>query len=93
MTAIPPPKNYRFTDHARLEMQRRDIEEEQVTAVLESPEQAEEVRPGRVVYQSRFAKEDGRVYLLRVIVDVDRVPAAVVTAYWTSKVRKYWREE
>ncbi len=26
-------------------------------------------------------------------VDVDRVPAEVVTAYRTSKLSKYWREE
>jgi hypothetical protein len=32
-----------------------------------------------------------RVYLLRVVVDVDRRPAEVVTAYRTSRVSKYWR--
>ena len=60
--------------------------------MLAMPEQAEEARPGRVVYQSRFERgEEGRVYLLRVVVDIDREPAEVVTAYWTSKVEKYWR--
>jgi len=28
---------------------------------------------------------------LRVFVDVRREPPEVVTAYWTSKVEKYWR--
>ena len=32
-------------------------------------------------------------YLVRVVVDVDRNPAEVVTAYRTSKIAKYWREE
>jgi len=30
---------------------------------------------------------------VRVFVDVDRRPAEVVTAYRTSKIGKYWREE
>ena len=85
---------YRLTDHARLEMERRQISEADVARVLSAPLQSEEVRPGRVVYQARV--EYGapvRVYLLRVIVDVDRQPPEVVTAYRTSRVEKYWREE
>ncbi len=94
MAGIPPVREYRFTAHARLAMKRRGIEEEVMAEVLAMPEQAEEVRPGRVVYQSRFERgEEGRVYLLRVVVDIDREPAEVVTAYWTSKVEKYWRSE
>jgi hypothetical protein len=33
----------------------------------------------------------GRIFLLRVFVDVERRPAEVITAYRTSKVAKYWR--
>lgn len=85
---------YRITDHARLEMERRQITEAEVARALAVPEQTEEVRPGRVVYQSRV--EYGapvRVYLLRVFVDVDRRPAEVITVYRTSRIEKYWREE
>ena len=85
---------YRLTDHARLEMKRRQITEAEVARVLSAPEQTEAVRPGRVVCQSRV--EFGmpvRVYLLRVFVDVDRRPAEVVTAYRTSRTVKYGREE
>jgi len=32
-----------------------------------------------------------KTYLLRVFVDVDREPPAVVTIYLTSKIKKYWR--
>jgi len=93
MAAVPQVREYRFTEHARLEMERRGIDEEEVAEVLLAPEQAEVVRPGRVVYQSRFERgEAGQVYLLRVFVDVEREPAEVVTAYWTSKVEKYWRD-
>lgn len=88
-------KEYRLTGHARFEMERRGIKEAEVAIVLSAPEQAEVVRSGRVVYQSRFDErgETSRTYLLRVFVDVDREPAEVVTAYWTSKVEKHWRDE
>lgn len=94
MGKVPPVKEYRLTAHARLEMERRGVEEAEVAAVLSAPEQAQVVRPGRVVHQSRFERgEPSRMYLLRVLVDVDREPAEVVTAYWSSKVEKYWRSE
>jgi hypothetical protein len=33
------------------------------------------------------------MFLLRVFVDVDRQPLEVVTAYRTSKIEKYWRNQ
>ena len=65
---------------------------ETIDRILKSPEQRLEVRPGRVVLQSRV-QEFGSEYLVRVFVDIDRTPAEVVTAYRTSKVFKYWRAE
>lgn len=67
----------------------RGIDLATVAAVLAAPEQRLAVRSGRDVLQSRVA-QDGKTYLIRVFVDVDREPPAVVTAYRTSKVRKYW---
>ena len=81
-----------FSDHARLEMVRRGIHESEVTGVLLAPEQTEEVRPYRWVYQSRLTLGDpAKIYLLRVFVDTDREPIEVVTVYRTSKIEKYWR--
>lgn len=80
--------------HAEFEMGRRGLSEETIRQVLSSPEQRLEVRPGRVLLQSRIAVgEPARMYLVRVVVDIDRQPAEVVTAYRTSKVSKYWKEE
>jgi hypothetical protein len=39
----------------------------------------------------RVVEFHGRSYLVRVIVDVDRVPVEVVTVYRTSKIEKYRR--
>ena len=83
---------YRLTDHAREERARRQISEQDVVEVLTAPEQTEIVRKGREVFQSRRQSgEPPRTYLLRVFVDVDCDPPAVVTVYRTSKVAKYWR--
>lgn len=85
-------ENCIITPHARFEIARRGLTEEVVRSVLASPEQREEIRPGRVVLQSRV--EMGmppKAYLLRVFVDEDRDPPEVVTAYRTSKISKYRR--
>ena len=88
-----PIADYIFTDHARLEILRRGLSEEMVRAILLAPEQRLEVRPGREVLQSQISSgQPGKVFLIRVFVDIDRRPAEVVTAYRTSKIEKYWRE-
>jgi hypothetical protein len=33
---------------------------------------------------------DGKTYIVRVFVDIDRSPPEIVTVYRTSKVGKYW---
>lgn len=86
-----PILDARLTDHARLEMYRRQITEEQVACVLANPQGVEVVRMGRRAYQSVMKiGEMDRAYLVRVIVDVDETPKVVVTAYRTSKISKYW---
>jgi len=50
------------------------------------------LRPGRHVLQSRL-QIDAKRYLVRVIVDVDREPVEIVTAYRTSKIAKYRSDE
>jgi hypothetical protein len=87
-----PIAQYVLTGHARFEMERRGIESDTVHQVLAAPEQRIPVRPGRAVLQSRVALQ-GKTYLVRVFVDVDREPAEVVTVYRTSKIEKYWRNE
>lgn len=87
-----PALEYAISRHAALEMQRRGLDEAIVRQVLAAPDQRAIVRAGRDVLQSRIELE-GRTYLVRVFVDMDRNPAEVVTAYRTSKIEKYWRNE
>ena len=85
-------EDFIFADHALFEMERRGISQSEVAQVLAAPGQSETVRVGRVVYQAKFnLGAPPKVFLLRVFVDIDRHPPEVVTAYWTSKIDKYWR--
>jgi len=84
---------FHLTSHARFQMHRRGITEKEVMLALKFAEQkVEGSKPGRIVYQRRFTRKDGRVYLLRVIVDTKSRPADVITAYWTSDIDRYWRK-
>lgn len=87
-----PIVDYIFTDHAIRELQRRGLDKEDLDDVLRNPGQRLDVRLGRVVLQSK-TQEGGTEYLLRIFVDIDRNPAEIVTAYRTSKVSKYWRDQ
>ncbi|MFO7674916.1 MAG: DUF4258 domain-containing protein [bacterium] len=81
-----------LTQHARKEAERRGIAPEWIEETLAGPEQIVDASGGRKAYQSRFDR-DGRVCLLRAIVEEKRGQQVVVTVYRTSKVEKYWRFE
>ena len=61
-------------------------------AVIDNPEQRHAEPDGTHILQSRFVAENGRMYLLRLILTPDD-PPMVVTLYRTSKIAKYWRPE
>ena len=94
MSTLHSVDDYRITEHARLEMERRGISETDLAQDLFAPGQTGEVRDGRVVFQSLVTHgEPARAFLLRVFVDTECEPPAVVTAYRTTKIDKYWRDE
>lgn len=85
---------YLLTAHAIEQARLRGIDLDRVREVLLSPEQRVDVRPGRVVLQSRYSLgSPPKMYLLRAVVDTDRFPLDVVTVYRTSKVDRYWRSD
>jgi hypothetical protein len=84
--------NFRLSRHAEWEMIRRSIPLALVQAVMNQPEQrhVDDSGRGRWIHQSRIRFEDGKMYLLRVVVDENEHPPVIVTAYRTSKIEKYW---
>jgi hypothetical protein len=84
---------FRLSRHAEEELVRRQISREWVEAVLSAPEQTIAQPAGTQILQSRFAAEDGTMYLVRAVVATAKDPAVVVTVYRTSKIEKYWNQE
>jgi hypothetical protein len=85
---------YVITEHALFQMQRRGISESDLRSVIEKPERTEEVRPGRMVLQSKIASgKPQKTYLVRVIIDFQKPIPEVVTVYRTSKIDKYGGRE
>ena len=84
--------DFRLCSHAEWEMTRRGIPLGLVQAVMDLPEQrlVDESCEARWIYQSRFPLEDGKMYLLRVVVDEAETTPVIITAYRTSKIEKYW---
>jgi hypothetical protein len=82
---------FKLTNHAKEEMLRRSISWALLEEVLNNPQQIVIEKGNLKAYQSIVSFEDGRMFLLRAIVDDSIVPALVVTAYRTSKTKKYWR--
>jgi hypothetical protein len=76
----------------RQELRNRRIPVSLFSRVLENPQQVTPVRGGKKAYQSQLDFGGGKLYLLRAIVNDSANPAVVVTAYRTSKIRKYWRD-
>jgi hypothetical protein len=83
---------FRFSKHATKEMERRKIPSVLVESVLESPQQIITEEGGKKAYQSQIHFGDGRIFLLRVIINDNFEPPVVVTVYRTSKIDKYWRK-
>ena len=79
--------------HAEEKMARRQIPRARLEAVLENPEQRVREPGDKEILQSLFATEDGKMYLVRAVLAMDKDPPVVVTVYRTSKVEKYWRPQ
>lgn len=70
---------FRLTHHAEEELNRRAISRSLLDGVLAEPQQIVPAGGGRKAYQSKFDPGDGRMMLLRAIVDERVDPPVVVT--------------
>ena len=83
----------KFSNHAQLECNRRQVSQEVVAQVLENPDQAVLVEHDRTAFQSLVKFPNGKTYLVRVIAEQKSSELVVVTVYRTSKIAMYWREK
>jgi len=83
--------NFKLSSHVKEEIKRRNIPLKILESVLENPGQIVPERGEKKAYQSQVDFGQGKVFLLRAIVNDSVDPAVVITAYRTSKISKYWR--
>lgn len=84
----------RISDHAREQMAERGISEGMVLSIIAASQQTIPLDTDKVVYQSpQYFEEEAKEYLVRVFVNIIKVPNLVITVYRTSKVEKYWKYE
>ena len=83
--------NFEYSKHAETELVLRKIPRAMAEEVLRQPQQIVTERAPRKAYQSKVDFGDGRMFLVRVIVDDTVEPAIVVTLYRTTKINKYWK--
>jgi len=77
---------------AKKKMGRRSVSDEGVDETLNSPEQVVEGYGGRKVAHRRY-KVRGKDRLLRVVFEETPEKYIVITAYLTSAVKRYWKED
>ncbi len=82
----------KLAPYALVQMQERGLTEVAVREAVENPDQVVRGKGRRQIAQKRMQEAD-REYLLRVIYEEAASEVTVVTAYKTSKVSKYWRQQ
>ncbi|QZZ19827.1 DUF4258 domain-containing protein [Leptothermofonsia sichuanensis E412] len=83
--------NFKFSNHALEEIEKRKVPISFVEAVLENPQQTLQQDEEITIYQSQMDFGTGKLYLLRVFINITIDPAIVVTVYRTSQIKKHWR--
>jgi len=83
-----------FSKHAEEQMQRRNINRKDVEFVVSQPDQmlVDEESESVTIFQS-LIKENGQMFLLRVFVNIAKLPNVIVTLYKTTKIQKYYESE
>ncbi|PZO36759.1 MAG: hypothetical protein DCF19_20490 [Pseudanabaena frigida] len=82
---------FRITNHALEEIQKRKIPIALVEYVVDNPQQVLTQDKDIRIYQSQVNLGTGKLYLLRIFVNETIDPAAIVTVYRTSQIKKYWK--
>ena len=83
-----------FSEHAREQMIRRNLNQDTVLSVVLQPDQkiTDMEDPAIVIYQS-LIKENEHLFLFRVFVNKDKQPNVIVTLYKTTKIAKYYESK
>ena len=82
--------NINLSNHAKEQIEDREIPVDMVLAVVKNPAQKYFNDIDETVCQSKVIFGE-KTYLLRVFVNFAKNPPVVISVYRTSKINKYWR--
>ena len=76
-----------FSIHAREQMLKRNISEQDVLETVNSGQR--EIGLDNVGIYQRLYNFDGKEFFIRVFVNTEKLPLLIITVYKTSKIEKY----
>ncbi|MFW6277294.1 MAG: DUF4258 domain-containing protein [Prolixibacteraceae bacterium] len=80
--------DFKFSNHALTRLKRRNISAEKVLQVINNPDSIS-IQDKTITVYSKLVREESKTYLYRVFVNQLKNPYLVITAYKTSKIKKY----
>ena len=84
--------NFVFSNHSLEQIRRRGLNKEKIEEILQNPDQIIELK-GQRIYQSIVAFVPEGNYLVRVVVNTEKIPNLIITVYRTSKISKYYEDK
>lgn len=91
VTPVKDQMDFKLSQHVIKRIDDREISEEIINQVLQSPDQKVPGKQEETIYQSKI-EFDQKLYLVKLTVIETKNPAIVKTIYKTSKIKKYWNE-
>ena len=79
---------FNFSLHSIEQLTRKNITQEIILLFIESSSKEKSIKEGITFYQGTIV-ENGKMYLIRVFVNEEKIPPLIITAYKTSKINKY----
>jgi hypothetical protein len=83
---------FRLLKHVIEQAKERDISIKVVEEIISKPEQVVPDEKGLKVAQNKYMQKN-KEYLIRVVFREEEATRIGITAYVTSKVKKYWRQK
>ena len=78
-----------YSKHAEGTLEEREIAKETVEELIRKPQQVIKGKGNKQIVQG-IMKRENQEFLLRVVYIETEATMKVITAYWTSKIDKYW---
>ena len=78
-----------YTKHAEATLEEREISNETVEELIKNPQQVIKGKAEKQIAQGIMKRANQELLLRVVYVEIEGT-TKVITAYWTSKIDKYW---